>query len=205
MFCTDYYRVCSYFEHPPRYQILHCLRNRVIGGTSIFVDAIRAASILRDTNPEAFDILSTTPVAFHYINDGHHLHHSHPTIELAAAPPSRPVETERTINYINYSPPFQAPLSLFTTFPAFYPALAEFASLLAKPELTFEYTLREGDAVLFDNRRVLHARTAFSDREGENAGHEGAENRWLKGCYLEGDALLDRGRVMRTKAGQGLL
>jgi gamma-butyrobetaine dioxygenase len=195
----------SYFEHPPRYQILHCLRNRVVGGTSMFVDAVHAASMLRNTNPEAFDMLATTPVAFHYINDGHHLHHSHPTIELAPALPTSSINREQPINYINYSPPFQAPLSLSTTSPAFYPALAEFASLLAKPELTFEYTLNEGDAVLFDNRRLLHARTAFSDREGGDAGHDGEMSRWLKGCYLEGDALLDRGRVLRTKAEQGLL
>jgi alpha-ketoglutarate-dependent taurine dioxygenase len=178
----------------------------VIGGTSIFSDAVHAASLLYNTNPEAFNVLATTPVAFHYINDGHHLHHSHPTIELAAAPPSSAdPPREWSINYVNYSPPFQAPLSLSTTPSAFYPALAQFASLLAKPDLTFEYTLKEGDAVLFDNRRVLHARTAFSDREDENAGHESKSSRWLKGCYLEADALLDRGRVLRTKAERALL
>jgi alpha-ketoglutarate-dependent taurine dioxygenase len=171
----------------------------VVGGTSIFVDAVHAASILFDTNPEAFDVLATTPVAYHYINDGHHLHHSHPTIELAATRCPSPELWEQPIQYINYSPPFQAPLSLSTTPPAFYPALAQFASLLAKPELTFEYTLKEGDAVLFDNRRVLHARTAFTDKEGSNTGREGEGNRWLKGCYIEADAVLDRGRMLRTK------
>jgi gamma-butyrobetaine dioxygenase len=177
-----------------------------VGGTSIFVDAIHAASLLYNTNPEAFDVLATTPVAFHYINNGHHLHYSHPTIELAAALPSSSANSpqERSISYINYSPPFQAPLSLSTTPSAFYPALAEFASLLSKLDLTYEYTLKEGDAVLFDNRRVLHARTAFSDKEDGSAHHEGGTNRWLKGCYLEADALLDRGRVLRTKAEQGL-
>jgi gamma-butyrobetaine dioxygenase len=163
--------------------------------------------MLRNTDPEAFDVLATTPVSFHYINDGHHLHHSHPTIELASVLPDSFAKAprERSIHHINYSPPFQAPLPLSTTSPAFYPALAAFASLLAKPELRFEYTLKECDAVLFDNRRVLHARTGFSDKESKNAGHEGEMNRWLKGCYFEGDALLDRARILRTKAEQGLL
>ena len=49
--------------------------------------------------------------------------------------------------------------------------------------------------MLFDNRRVLHARTAFTEREAEN--NDGETNRWLKGCYLEADAVLDRGRVLR--------
>lgn len=62
------------------------------------------------------------------------------------------------------------------------------------------YTLREGDAVLFDNRRVLHARTAFTDGPpGGKEAREGETNRWLKGCYLEADTILDRGRVLRAK------
>ncbi|KAF8065026.1 Clavaminate synthase-like protein [Lyophyllum atratum] len=182
-----------YMEHPPRYQILHCLRNKVEGGTSVFVDALHVASTLRDTHPSDFDVLTTTPVAFHYINDGHHLHREHPTIELASpasgAPPG-------TISHINYSPPFQAPLPLSTP-SAFYPALQRFASLLNEPRHTYSYTLREGDAVFFDNQRVLHARTAFNDIEGQ--GREGETNRWLKGCYLEADDVMDRGRVLRTK------
>lgn len=61
------------------------------------------------------------------------------------------------------------------------------------------YTLKEGDAVLFDNRRVLHARTAFHDRgsrDRTNEVKEGEPNRWLKGCYLEADAIMDRRRVL---------
>ncbi|KAG5643513.1 hypothetical protein DXG03_000705 [Asterophora parasitica] len=183
-----------YMEHPPRYQILHCLRNKVHGGTSIFVDALNAAAVLRDTHRSDFDMLASTPVAFHYINDGHHLHCEHPTIELAnpasGAPPG-------TISHINYSPPFQAPLPLSTP-TAFYPALQRFAKLLNDPLNTYQYTLREGDAVFFDNRRVLHARTAFSEIEGQEGG-EGETNRWLKGCYLEADDLMDRGRVLRSR------
>ncbi|CCM01372.1 uncharacterized protein FIBRA_03422 [Fibroporia radiculosa] len=186
-----------YFQHPPRLQILHCLRNRVSGGTSIFVDALYAASRLKTMSPDDFNILASTPVEFHYINDGHHLHYAHPTIELA--PPSSTAPGD--IRHINYSPPFQAPLPLSTP-TAFYSALERFVALLEDPAARFEYTLREGDAVLFDNRRVLHARTAFRDLSGDGKGTNanGATNRWLKGCYLEADAILDRGRVLQRGA-----
>ncbi|KAF8960943.1 gamma-butyrobetaine hydroxylase [Flammula alnicola] len=183
-----------YFQHPPRYQILHCLRNNVIGGTSIFVDALHAARVLQDTHPAEFDVLTKAPVSFHYVNDGHHLHREHFTIELSSS---------GEISHVNYSPPFQAPLPLNTP-KEFYPALARFAQLLNDPRNTYEHTLREGDAVLFDNRRVLHARTAFGEREGEES-KEGEPNRWLKGCYLEADALVDRMRVLRTKLERELL
>ncbi|KAI0733312.1 Clavaminate synthase-like protein [Fomitopsis betulina] len=182
-----------YFAHPPRFQILHCLRNRVDGGASYFVDALHASESLRESHPEDFSILTETPVAFHYINDGHHLHYSHPTIQLAPPLAGAP----RPIAHINYSPPFQAPLPLSTP-PAFYSALSRFVDVLERPTLRFEYLLREGDAVLFDNRRVLHARMAFKDRDN-NPGSNASPNRWLKGCYLEADAVLDRGRVLRER------
>lgn len=157
----------------------------------MFVDALAAAEELRQTHPEDFDILTTTPVAFHYINDGHHLHRSHPTIELDPIP--TPDGSPRPISHINYSPPFQAPLALST--PAeFYPAFQRYVALLDRPSALYDYTLKEGDTVMFDNRRVLHARTAFTDKEGVS---EDEVNRWLKGCYIEADAILDRGRVLR--------
>jgi alpha-ketoglutarate-dependent taurine dioxygenase len=80
----------------------------------------------------------------------------------------------------------------------FYPALARFAEMLNDPMNTFEYTLKEGDAVLFDNRRVLHGRTAFRNNPGVEM-KQGEINRWLKGCYVQTDALLDKVRVLRAK------
>ena len=195
--------LCRYFQHPPRYQILHCLRNRVVGGTSIFVDSLHAARVLRDTHLNDFDTLTQTPVAFHYINDGHHLHYNHPTIELAPLSTLSSPSSQLEISHVNYSPPFQAPLPLSTP-KEFYSALQQFAKLLNDPQNTYEYTLLEGDAVLFDNRRVLHGRTAFNGPECE-PDKEGGTNRWLKGCYLEADALVDRMRVLRTKIVKGLI
>ena len=181
-----------YFQHPPQYQILHCLKNQVIGGRSIFVDALQVAHKLRESHPSDFDLLTKTPVPFHYIVDGHHLHREHPTIELALLSTSS--SEPQKISHINYSPPFQAPLLLSTPM-EFYSALARFAEMLNDPMNVYEYTLREGDAVMFDNRRVLHGRTAFRDNPGVEL-KRGEINRWLKGCYLEADALADRVRVL---------
>ena len=117
---------------------------------------------------------------YQYINDGHHLHHSHPIISLSKS-------HKRTIEFINYSPPFQAPLPINTQ-DEFYDALKQFTSLLGADRGRYEHTLREGEAVVFDNRRVLHARTEFHE-EGDTM--EGETSRWLKGCYLEADDILD--------------
>ena len=66
-----------------------------------------------------------------------------------------------------------------------YTALRDFDSELEKPEMRFCHLMKEGELVLFDNRRILHARTAF------DMSTPGAE-RWLKGCYLDGEVVWDR-------------
>ncbi|RXW16218.1 hypothetical protein EST38_g9636 [Candolleomyces aberdarensis] len=201
-----------YFHHPPRFQALHCLRNRVIGGTSVFVDALHASQTLYHSSPSHFDILTRTPVAFQYVNDGHHLYKQHPTIQLEDPSATAAARSKNTnpseppaISHINYSPPFQGPLPVSTPL-SFYPALKEFADILNDPKNTYSYTLKEGDCVLFDNRRVLHARTAFEEKEGSEREEgipfgrgESKTNRWLKGCYLEADAVADRMRIGRTR------
>ena len=157
---------------------------------------------MRDSHPTDFDLLTTTPVSFHYINDGHHLHRQHFTIESA---PRIDSFTRQEIHHVNYSPPFQAPLPLSTP-TDFYPAFKKISDLLNDERNAFQHTLEEGEAVIFNNRRVLHARTAFRDitiaerqKAGKAWGKDGEPNRWLKGCYLEADAILDRVRVMKTR------
>ncbi|KAJ3862043.1 gamma-butyrobetaine hydroxylase [Lentinula novae-zelandiae] len=211
-----------YFEHPPRYQILHCIRNRVQGGSSIFSDSFHAAKMLKSFYPEDYDILTKTPVPFEYLYGDHHLHFSHPTIEEDHYNPALQCPP---IKCINYGPPFQAPLLLSpTSSPSlspsssssalrrFYLALGRFAKLLDSPENTYEYTLQEGDAVIFDNRRVLHSRTAFMDPNAMDSGRSDFDttekkdiSRWLQGCYFEGDIMKDRGRVLRAKKIAGLI
>ncbi|KAI0260075.1 hypothetical protein BC834DRAFT_832444 [Gloeopeniophorella convolvens] len=183
----------QYFESPPRYQILHCLRNHVRGGTSLFVDAFAAAHALRAAHPEDFSRLASTPVPFHYINDARHLHRSHPTISVSSQDDARVVA-------VSYSPPFQAPLPRDTP-DEFYDSLGRFADLVEAPGAVYERQLREGDAVVFDNRRVLHGRTAFKDMPG--GAEKGTTNRWLKGCYFEGDVMESRARVLRARMARG--
>ena len=177
--------------------MLHCLKNQVVGGISIFVDGLHVARKLRESHPADFDILTKIPVPYHYIVDGHHLHNEHVTIELA--PPSifSTSSSEPQISQISYNPHTQAPLFLNTPM-EFYSAFARFAKMLNDPMNTYEYTLREGDAVVFDNRRVLHARTAFRDKPGVGL-KPGEINRWLKGCYIETETLADRVRMLRAK------
>lgn len=62
---------------------------------------------------------------------------------------------------------------------AFYRAYRAFHRRLTRPEAMVTFTLAPGDCVIFDNTRLLHARTAFAST--------GA--RHLQGCYADIDAL----------------
>lgn len=196
----------QYFENPPRYQVLVMLRNRgVKGGASIFSDAFHAAYELQREDRRAFDTLSTQPVAFQYQNDNHHLYREHPTIELASQGShlyGTRGEGEPVVHHINYSPPFQAPLPLATAQnPHFLSAFKRFTSILESPEALYEYPLKEGDAVIFDNRRVLHGRREFtnaSEKEWTDVNVEEG-TRWLKGTYIEPEGVLDQLNTLKDR------
>jgi gamma-butyrobetaine dioxygenase len=175
----------------------------VHGGTSLFVDAFAAAETLRATYPADFERLVTTPVTFQYINNARHLHHSRPTITLDPAVPSDGRRGgEPRVTAVSYSPPFQAPLPRDTPH-EFYDALARFASLVEAPAAVYTHQLGEGDIVVFDNRRMLHGRTAFKDRYGNTDEANGEPSRWLKGCYFEGDTMASHGRTLRARMARG--
>jgi gamma-butyrobetaine dioxygenase len=59
---------------------------------------------------------------------------------------------------------------------AYYRARAILQSRLSDPRFHLAFRLGAGEAVMFDNRRLLHGRTAFDAREGL---------RHLQGCYID--------------------
>lgn len=188
-----------FYEHPPQYQILHCLRHKAIGGSNFVVDGFYAAEILRERHPKEFEVLTKTPVPFQYIHDGRHAIQEHFTIGLK---PAKLNGSRQEISYVNYSPHEQGPLPLSTP-KEFYRALKLFAELLEDEKQTVRFNLEEGDAVMWDNRRIIHGRTGFRSRtedEWKTSGlvktKPGEPDRWLKGCYLGADAVLDRVRAL---------
>ena len=176
-----------YFEAPPGLQFLHVLKNTVQGGASFYADTFRAAEYIRQNDPQAFRILCSFPVTYHYRNINRHYHFTRSTIVL-----NRFLENQ-LIDHINYSPPFQAPFECDTSrkdFREFLRALKIFRDLIENQENQFELLLQEHQCVIFHNRRVLHARRQFDSTSGQ---------RWLKGCYTDLDNFKDRWRILREK------
>jgi gamma-butyrobetaine dioxygenase len=151
------------------------------------MDSFRAAELLREEDPEAFEILCSYPVTFHYRNAGRHYHFTRSTIILDR------YSSDRRLDHVNYSPPFQGPFESDTSqsdFRRFLRAFQRFRHFIDDPANQFELMLEKDQCIIFHNRRVLHARRAFDATSGD---------RWLKGCYTDLDNFKDRLRVFREK------
>jgi alpha-ketoglutarate-dependent taurine dioxygenase len=184
-----------YTSNPPHLQLLHSLRARAPRGESFFSDSFHAAHQLHRKSPFHFRNLCTFPVTYHYHHPEFHYHFTRPTIELYPYPKySEP--TNLAIKHVNWSPPFQGPFEARigaenqTALRNYLSAANAFEKLLSSEENLYEYRLEEGECVIFDNRRVLHARRAFDAQKGE---------RWLKGAYVDDDVFHSKIRVLQEK------
>ncbi|KAF2036014.1 gamma-butyrobetaine dioxygenase [Setomelanomma holmii] len=188
-----------YTSNPPHLQLLHSLRARTPGGASFFSDSFHAAHQLHRQSVGHFRTLCTFPVTYHYHHPTQHYHFTRPIIDLFPYPKySDPTNLASLIRRVNWSPPFQGPFEArigsnnATSLRNFVAASHAYEKLLASEENLFEYRLNEGECVVFDNRRVLHARRAFDATKGE---------RWLKGAYVDDDVFFSRLRVLQEAFG----
>ncbi|KAI7868144.1 hypothetical protein BDF14DRAFT_1796769 [Spinellus fusiger] len=129
-----------YMDSPPGIQLLHSLKNSVTGGSSIFVDSFQAAAQLKEAYPEDYEILQKTPVTFHYLNNGHHMHYRRPTLVMQEQGVSA------WDSHVNYAPQFQGPMEFESPHQAasFYRAFQRLANIIEDPALRFELTLQPG-------------------------------------------------------------
>jgi [2-(trimethylamino)ethyl]phosphonate dioxygenase len=171
-----------YREPVPGFQALHALLAAPDGGESVFADGFALSNQLRAIDPQAFDVLTRTPVPFHYRSKDAELYAERPLIQLSCA---------GEISAVHYNNRSIAPLRIDPRATArFYPAYRVFAELLREPGYQLRFALRDGDLVLFDNQRILHGRTAFS-----SAKHP----RHFRGCYLTRDSVYSETALLRRR------
>ncbi|QEA38897.1 DUF971 domain-containing protein [Pistricoccus aurantiacus] len=170
------------WREPPDIQLLYCLENDALGGESIFTDGFAAAEVLRQTAPEAFRLLSETPIDFRFQDEEQDILWRAPILSLDDV---GNVLEVRLNNWIRDS--LRLPLEEMD---GWYRAYRTFWRLVQAPERRFELALSPGQMVAFDNRRVLHGRHAFDPESGR---------RHLQGTYLDLDMCESRLRVLARK------
>lgn len=176
-----------YRDPVPGFQALHVLIASPDGGESLFADGFALAEHLRTLDPEAFSLLARTPVPFHYRSHNAELFAERPLIELSCG---------GEVCAVHYNSRSIAPLRLAPLEAApFYAAYRRFAAVLREPRFQLRLPLREGEIVVFDNRRILHGRTAYS-----SARHA----RHLRGCYLTRDSVYSTTALLRRELAEGV-
>jgi gamma-butyrobetaine dioxygenase len=188
-----------YRDPVPTLQLLHCLRDAVSGGDTGLVDGFAAAAALRAEDPSSFRVLTTTAWPFAYVDKETELRAAQPLISLTPAGRITGVRlNDRAIRPLRGVPARAAEIA--------YAAYRAWEALVARAEFRLTFRLAPGDCLIFDNTRVLHARTAFDAPGPAVAGGASAEGepatgeRHLQGCYADIDGLLSTLAVLRRSA-----
>ena len=167
-----------YRDPTPTIQILHCLEADVVGGKTILVDGFFLAEKLREDRPSFFNTLVSNAVQFEFATDNHILQNEAPIIELGLdGHPKRIKFNSRSIQ------PFR--LADADLLP-FYRAYQYWENLLHDKSLQLRFLLSPGQAIIYDNERILHGRTSF----------ELKSKRHLQGCYADRDALFSKIKIL---------
>ncbi len=168
---------------PPGINILGCVRPAADGGDTVLVDGFFAAESLRRFDESMYELLCSYNQVFNRIHPG----------KLDQRSRSRMIERDdrgRVVG-IRFHTRAAGPLDL----PAdrvkpYYAAHRRFCELVSAPENQLCFRLETGDSVMFDNHRVLHARTEFSDGQ-----------RHLQICNVARETYHERLRLLAASLG----
>ena len=171
-----------WFENPPGYQFLHCLINSAKGGDSSAVDGFKVADFLRNNHKEIFETLITIPLKF---RDKDYTQAAHRSFYA----PAFSLTKDGDYNDIRFSVATMDALDCHPdVMDKVYRAHHKLGNLLHDDKFQIKFRLEPGDIFSFNNRRVLHGRTAFDP----NSGH-----RHLQGYYMDRDEIIGRLKYLK--------
>ncbi len=164
----------NFREPPPGIMIFHSIRaSQDGGGASVMTDGFKLAEDLRTLDPEAFDLLARVPIPHRRFIDGVGLRAEAPVIQLDHFGEIREFRlNERTMGPIDLPGELIEPV---------YAALATMFQMTYDPKYHVHHLLMDGEALVFDNARVLHARTGFNGNRHVRLTHVGSDevySRW---------------------------
>ncbi|CEF59365.1 Gamma-butyrobetaine dioxygenase [Strongyloides ratti] len=182
---------------PPQLQMLHMLNKSKEGGNSLFVDGFKVAEVLKNIDPESYDILTKYDIEF--IEEGYDIHEidgkkvkfdynmmaKHRTIQLNDKKEVVKIQFGNAMRSYFYD------VDNIDMVQKIYTALKKFTDICYDPNYVLKFSLENGDTVLWANTRLLHTRTAFISYPNQP--------RTIIGCYFEWNYLKSRIRQIRNK------
>lgn len=170
-----------YRDPVPTVQLLHCIESSTEGGDSVLVDGFNAAKILRQESSDNFLTLTKNWINFRFTDEETDLRSRVPMIEVNDNNEVIKVRyNNRSIDTINLPA---------VKIRSFYSAYRHWGEVIERDQLKITFQLLPGEIILFDNTRVMHARTAFS-KKGK---------RHLQGAYADLDGLYSLLNILQSK------
>lgn len=174
-----------YYDYKPGVNLLHCLvQSRSEGGYNQLADGFYVAQQMKQKYPVYFKTLSETLVNWSDIgqenaNKFHSIFRA-PVIML---------DHKRQFSRINHSVPQR---DSFFTIPVeevqvWYKAMQKFVEIMHQETVMFK--TQPGEILTFDNIRLIHGRTGYTDKT--------SNTRHLIGSYLDWDEIYSRLRVLK--------
>lgn len=169
-------------ECPPGLQFLYCRANDTSGGDGLYCDGYRIAEDIRAEDPETWEAM--TSIHWTYNNRAK-------DSSYKASGPMVDLDAEGRITALRYETWLRAPLVAdLATQERAYAAYRHFAERAQSEKYLLRVRYKPGDLFAFDNRRVLHGRSAYDAAGGA---------RFIEGVYADRDDLHSAIRVLERQ------
>ncbi len=175
-----------YRQAPPSVTMFHFVRAADRGGESILVDAFRIGAMLRDSDPDAFDVLAHQRATFH-----RRLQEQQRDFQMRA--PVFSLDEEGDIAGFRLLDRAVGPLDLpEDRIEPYFAALRKLLTLLYDETNHLKVPVGTAEALFFNNQRVLHGRTAF----------DVGSPRFMRTCHIELDEFYSSLRILASQLGR---
>ncbi|KAF9266539.1 Trimethyllysine dioxygenase [Marasmius fiardii PR-910] len=154
----------TYFTDPCGLQLFHLLSHTDgSGGETLLVDGFYVASILKELHPDVYSVLSRIPVPAHAAGEEGSLYRPSPA---TGYPVLNCDSLSGELTQVRWNNDDRSAMRHLkgSDVEDWYNAIRTWHSLLTSPDSEFWVQLTPGTAVVVNNHRVLHGRSAFDGK-----------------------------------------
>ncbi len=174
-----------YRQNPPSVTCFHFVQASAHGGASTLTDGFNVGTRLQERDEEAFRLLSTRPITFYrrLVN---------PDRDFRMRAPAFSLDEDGEIAGIRLLDRAIGPGDLPDgEIRSFYRAMRLLQQMLFDPAYRITLSRASGEALFFNNQRVLHGRTEFA----------ADSDRYMRSCNIEADEFNSTLRLLASSLG----